>query len=134
MLTVKDILGGKIALDIECIDRVYLNGKDPGEKLTVLYGWPHFAPYPSNNASAVKTGLSVKKLCWRMPLTYIPPTVFSSKESGDGTVLTKNIDQIQFYLAQSSRYKRLVTDLVQEEQTGGIRRYWVLRCLREKSL
>jgi hypothetical protein len=26
MLTVKEILTNKIALDIECIDRVYLNG------------------------------------------------------------------------------------------------------------
>ena len=29
MLTVKDILTGKITLDIECIDRVYLNGYVP---------------------------------------------------------------------------------------------------------
>ncbi len=26
MLTLKDVLTGKVTLDIECVDRVYLNG------------------------------------------------------------------------------------------------------------
>lgn len=29
MLTIKDVLANKVTLDIECVDRVYLNGMHP---------------------------------------------------------------------------------------------------------